>query len=215
MIINSITSGIIAIIIGYLLGSIPSAYIIARLVKGKDIRKLGSGNVGANNVARELGKKAAIPVVIFDMGKGAAAVTIAHWLLNIPLHEPQFFILLTGIATVAGHIWPIYLKFTGGNGLSPIIGVLAIVMPRELLITIALIIILIVVTRNPILATNISLLSVPISAKFLGKELMYIGFCIILIIMLVLNFLPTAMAALAKAGGKEEFFTSLLRRDRH
>ena len=149
MIVNSITIGIIAIIIGYLLASIPSAYIITRLVKGKDIRKLGSGNVGANNVSRELGKKAAIPVVIFDVGKGAASVAIAHWLLNIPLHEPQFFILLTGIAAVAGHIWPIYLKFTGGNGLSPTIGVLAIVMPRELLIAMAIIILLIVVPVIP------------------------------------------------------------------
>ena len=84
MIVNDIVTGIIAVIIGYLLGSIPSAYIVTRIVTGKDIRQLEGGNVGARNTYVQAGLVAAIIVGIFDIGKGAAAVAIARWLLGVP-----------------------------------------------------------------------------------------------------------------------------------
>ena len=214
MIINEVITGFVAIIIAYLLGSIPAAYIVTRLVIGKDIRRLGSGNVGGNNVYRHVGLRAAIPVAIFDVGKGTAAVAIAHWLLDAPLFEPRLFVLLAGIAVVAGHTWSVYLKFSGGNGLSATIGALAIIMPWELLIVIALLLLLKVITHNLVLSVNISLLSVPISAWFLEREWMYVGFCIVLIIMLVLNFAPQIKADLAKAGSGQNLFAELLRRGR-
>lgn len=213
MIVNEVVTGFIVIIIAYLIGSFPSAYVITRLATGKDIRHLGSGNVGANNTFREVGLKAAIPVAILDLGKGTAAVAIAHWLLAVPLHQPQLFVLLAGIAAVAGHMWSIYLKFKGGNGLGATIGVLAIVLPWELLIVIGLLLVLTAITRNLVLSVNIGLLSVPISAWFLEKEWLYVGFCIILLIMMVLNFIPTARAALIKSGNREKLFDELLRKD--
>ena len=212
MIINEVIAGFVAIIIAYLLGSIPAAYIVTRLVIGKDIRRLGSGNVGGNNVYRHVGLRAAIPVAIFDVGKGTAAVAIAHWLLDAPLFEPRLFVLLAGIAVVAGHTWSVYLKFSGGNGLSATIGALAIIMPWELLIVIALLLLLKVITHNLVLSVNISLLSVPISAWFLEREWMYVGFCIVLIIMLVLNFAPQIKADLAKAGSRRNLFNEFLRK---
>ncbi len=214
MIVNEVITGFIVITIAYLLGSIPWAYIITRLATGQDIRRLGSGNVGANNVYRHVGLKAAIPVAIFDVGKGAAAVAVAHWLLGVPFHEPYLLVLLAGIAVVAGHTWSVYLKFTGGNGLSATIGALAIILPWELLIVIALLLVLKVITRNLVLSVNISLLSVPISAWFLEKELLYVGFCIVLIIMLVLNFIPQIKADLSKAGSRRNLFAELLRREK-
>ena len=165
-------NGVIAIIIAYLLGSIPVAYIVTRLWTGKDIRQLGGGNVGARNTFREVGLGAAIVVAGFDIGKGAVAVTIAHRILNVPLHEPQFFVLATGLAAVAGHMWSIYLKFTGGNGLAATIGVLAILIPWELLIVLAFMLVLTIVTRNPVLSLNISLLSLPVSTWFLEESSM-------------------------------------------
>ena len=153
-------------------------------------------------------------MAIFDVGKGTAAVAIAHWLLQVPLHESQLFVLLAGIAVIAGHMWSIYLRFSGGNGLSATIGVLAIVMPWELLIVVALILVLKIITRNLVLSVNISLLSVPISAWFLDKEWLYVGFSIVVMIMLVLNFIPTARAALVKAGTGRDLFAELLRRKR-
>jgi len=214
MIVNEATSIFIAIIIAYLIGSIPFAYVFTRLTTGKDIRRLGSGNAGGNNVFQEVGLRAAIPTAFFDVGKGALAVAVAHWLLNVPLHEPDLFVLLAAIAAIAGHMWSVYLKFSGGNGLSATIGALAILMPWELLIVIGLLLILKVVTHNLVLSVNIGLLSVPISAWFLEKEWLYVGFSIVVIVMLVLNFIPTAKATFAKAGSRKNLTDELLRRDR-
>jgi len=112
MMANDIVTGLLAIIIGYLLGSIPSAYIVTRLVKGKDIRQLGGGNVGGLNVFREVGPWPALAVGIFDLVKGAMAVAIAYWLLALlPL-----FVMLAGLAAVVGHNWMVFLKFSGGKG---------------------------------------------------------------------------------------------------
>ena len=213
MIVNEVVTGIIAILIGYLLGSINSAYIITRLVKGEDIRKLGGGNAGGRNVFRQVGLRAAIPVAIFDIGKGAASVAIAHWLLSAPLYEPHLFVFLAGIAAVAGHMWSVYLKFTGGNGLAATIGVLIMVLPWSLLIVLGIMLVLSLFTRNPVLSLNIGLLSLPVSAWFLEKSWLPVVFSIILIVIMVLNFIPTARKALAEAGSKKNLQDDLLRRE--
>ena len=169
MIIDKTFSIFVAIIVAYLLGSIPFAYIFTRLFSGKDIQKLGSGNGGAHNVFREVGLKAAIPVAICDVGKGTLAVFIAYALLNVPIKEPNVFVLLAALAAIAGHMWSIYLKLRGGNGLSVTVGALAILMPWELLIVFGLLLILVATTRNLVLAANLGLLSVPISSWFIDK----------------------------------------------
>jgi len=223
MIVNDIITGFVAIIIAYLLGSIPSAYIITRLLTGKDIRQLGGGNTGARNVFVEVGRVAGSCVGVIDLAKGAVAVLIAYRLFNMrlfelqlftTLEEPQLFILLAALAVVVGHIRSIFLKFTGGNGLATTIGVLAMIMPRELLIIVALTIIVIIITRNPILSLNISLLSVPISAWFLEKSVPLVVFSIILLVIMILNFLPTARADLTRTGSGEKFVAELMRRDK-
>ncbi len=203
-------NGVIAVIIAYLLGAIPAAYIVTRLVTGKDIRRLGGGNVGARNVFHEVGKRAGIVVGVFDVGKGVAAVVIAHRLLN----APPYFVLAAGVAVVAGHIWSVYLKFTGGNGLAASLGVLSMLMTRELLLALGLIVILLVITRNPILSVNISLLSVPVSGWFLGKSWMLVVFCVVLLLIMIVNFLPTARAALVEAGSRQNLAAELLRRNK-
>ena len=120
--------------------------------------------------------------------------------------------LLAGVAVVAGHMWSVYLKCTGGNGLSATIGALAIIMPWELLIVIALLLVLRLITRNLVLSVNLSLLSVPISAWFLEKELLYVGFSLMIMVMLVLNFLPQIRADLANEGGIQNLINEYLRR---
>ena len=214
MIINETISIIIAIIIAYLIGSIPFAYIFTRLATGKDIRQLGSGNGGAHNVFREAGMKVAIPVALFDIAKGTAAVFIAYRLLKLPLLKPDIYVLLAALAVIAGHIWSVYLKFRGGNGLSATFGALAIIIPWELLIVIGLLLILWVSTRNLVLSVNIALLSVPISAWFLAKSWLLVGFSLVVAVMLIIHFLPTARAALVKAGNKEKLTRELLRKNK-
>jgi len=214
MILNEVVTGLIAVVIAYLLGSINSAYIVTRLVTGKDIRQLGGGNAGGRNVFREVGFLAAVPVVFFDVGKGAASVAIAHWLLGVPLYEPHYFIFLAGLAAVAGHMWSVYIKFTGGNGLAAAVGVLAMLMPWALLIVFGIMGLLTLFTRNPVLSLNISLLSLPVSAWFLERSWLPVVFSIVLIVIMALNFIPTARAALSKAGNTQNLGAELLRRDK-
>jgi glycerol-3-phosphate acyltransferase PlsY len=212
LIINEPVTGIIAILIGYLLGSVSSAYIITRLVKGEDIRKLGGGNAGGRNVFRSVGFWAAVPVIIWDLGKGAGSVAIAYWLLDVPIYEVNIYVLLTGIAVIAGHMWSIYLRFTGGNGLAAAIGALAMIIPWSLLIVFGIMGALSLLTRNPVLSLNIALLSLPLSSWFLEKEWLLVFFSITIIILMILNFVPTALAALADAGGIKHLILQLLRK---
>ena len=98
-------------IAAYLLGSIPMAYLVARWTRGVDLRKFGSGNVGASNVLAATSKRWALPVALFDLGKGILAVMLARWAgLETSL---QFAV---GIAAVFGHNWPVFLGFRGGRG---------------------------------------------------------------------------------------------------
>jgi glycerol-3-phosphate acyltransferase PlsY len=212
LIINEPVTGIIAILIGYLLGSVSSAYIITRLVKGEDIRKLGGGNAGGRNVFRSVGFWAAVPVIIWDLCKGAGSVAIAYWLLDVPIYEVNIYVLLTGIAVIAGHMWSIYLRFTGGNGLAAAIGALAMIIPWSLLIVFGIMGALSLLTRNPVLSLNIALLSLPLSSWFLEKEWLLVFFSITIIILMILNFVPTALTALADAGGMKHLILQLLRK---
>src|SRR4030042_1319237 len=117
--------GIIAIVLGYLLGSIPTAYLVTRVATGKDVRRLGGGNVGGLNVYREVGFLPSLVVAIVDLAKGAAAVAIAQWLLDV---SPPF-VLAAALASVVGHNWMVWLKFSGGKGMGAAIGSLFVLLP--------------------------------------------------------------------------------------
>jgi len=218
MIYNELVSGIIAIVVAYLLGAFPTAYVTTRLFTGQDIRQLGSGNVGANNTFTEVGPVAGAIVGIVDIGKGAAAVAIAHAIVGIPFfelnHEYNYFLVVAGLAAVAGHVWPVYLRFTGGNGVATALGTLIILLPRELGIACIVILLLWAVTRNLILSVYISWLTVPLAAWFLEKDWLYVGYPLAMIAVLVLVFIPTAKAALVKAGNRGNLMAELLRRDK-
>jgi len=209
MIISDIVTGIIAIIIGYLLGSIPSAYIASRLAKGKDIRQLGGGNVGGLNVFREVGAVPALVVGIVDLGKGAAAVAIAYWGLALTdLTQP--WVLAAGLAAVIGHNWMVWLKFSGGKGMGSTIGALAVLMPLYgywygLLLFLGIVAIPMAITRNVALAMGIGVGALPFIAWLGIKSPPFIVWSIVLGILIALKFLPTARAAWAKAGSKKAF----------
>ena len=117
------------IAIGYLLGSIPTAYIAGHILKGDDIRQLGDENMGAANAFRELGSKTGILIGIIDAGKGALAVIIAQ-----ATSMPQYVVMIAGAAAVIGHNWPIFIGFRGGRGASTTIGVLLASVTQPMLI---------------------------------------------------------------------------------
>src|SRR3989304_8529261 len=150
---------IIALVFGYLLGSIPTAYIVTRVATGRDIRQMGGGNVGGLNTLREVGAIPALVVGIVDLGKGAAAVAIAYWLLNLS----PLFVMLAGLAAVVGHMWMVFLKFSGGKGMGATFGALAVLMPiygywYGLLIFLVVVAVPFVITRNVALAMGIGIL---------------------------------------------------------
>jgi len=116
------------IMLGYLLGSIPNVYIMVRLFTGKDIRKLGSGNVGGLNAIRNVGLPVGLIGGILDVAKGVLAVFLAQ-----KFSSNEIVPLLTGIAAVAGHNWPLYLNFSGGKGVGTTVGVMSMIKPLVLI----------------------------------------------------------------------------------
>ena len=118
---------------GYLLGSVPWAFIIGRL-NGIDIREHGSRNVGATNVNRVLGKKWGVSCFLLDFLKGLLPILAVKSLSNVNiLHQPEFDIVIIASSAVAGHMWPLFLKFRGGKGISTIAGIILAIAPLSLL----------------------------------------------------------------------------------
>ncbi len=223
MILNDAVSGLIAIALAYLIGSVPFAYLVTRLVKGKDIRDLGTGhtgrgNVGARNVFVNVGKVAGGVVAVLDILKGAGAVLLAEWLLRWPrpsdttLQTSLIFALLAGLAAIAGHIWPVYIKFKGGAGLSTAIGVMAIVLTRELAFALAIAVVLIYVTRNVILSANLSMLTIPLWAAFDRLGWWMIVYPLVAGVVMFWHFLPNIMAEIRKAGSWDRLLGNLIQR---
>ncbi len=207
---------ILAIIIGYLLGSIPSAYVATRLATGKDIRQMGGGNIGSLNVHREVGTWPGLAVGIVDLSKGAAAVAIAYWLLDLS----PVFVLLTGLAAVIGHNWMVWLKFSGGKGMGVTIGILTILLPvygywPGLLIFFGIILIPYVITHNIAISMGLALVCLPFITWLGMNSGTGTIMAVILGLVIGLKFLPTARITWANAESKkDEFFFDHRQRDR-
>ncbi len=117
---------VIGVFISYLIGSFPTAYILGRILKRIDIRKFGSGNVGATNAFRILGRTAGISVLIIDILKGIIPVVfISEFIIyHIPFLTPEIIRIILGLTAVLGHNWTIFLNFKGGKGVATSLGVL-------------------------------------------------------------------------------------------
>lgn len=117
---------LVGIIISYLLGSIPTAYLYGRALKGIDIRKFGSGNVGATNAFRVLGPLSGVIVLILDVLKGIISVTVvANYFPSYSGISLEVVRIIYGITCVCGHNWTLFLRFRGGKGVATTLGVLA------------------------------------------------------------------------------------------
>jgi glycerol-3-phosphate acyltransferase PlsY len=130
---------VVTILAAYFLGAVPFAYIVTRAVAGVDIRTVGSGNVGATNVSRVLGRKWAICVFALDVLKGFLPVLAARLMQpEVRLGaDPSLGVVLTGLAAICGHNWPVYLKFKGGKGVATSCGVFLALFPTGLLVSLA------------------------------------------------------------------------------
>ena len=118
----------LAIVIGYLLGSIPFAFLLSRRLEGIDIRRAGSGNVGAANVLRTSGVRAATVVMLLDVAKGAGSVLVAQRCM-----AGEAAPAAAGLAAIVGHIYPVWLRFHGGKGVATACGAFSVLTPWAML----------------------------------------------------------------------------------
>jgi glycerol-3-phosphate acyltransferase PlsY len=202
-----IAKEILGIILGYLLGSIPTAYLVTRLVKGEDIRRLGGGNIGALNTMKTVGKLPALVVLIVDLGKGAAAVAIAYWVLNLP----PLFVMLAGLASMVGHLWMIFLKFSGGRAMGAYVGSVTTVFCiytdwLGLAIFLLLIGITLGISHNAPLATGAGSIALPFLAWFTAHSLLGVIMAFVAFLVIGGKFLPTGIAAWKNTKTKRDFF---------
>ena len=145
-------SGIVVLIMAYLLGSIPFGYLIVRWGRGVDIRTLGSGNIGATNVMRSSSRWGGILTLLLDIVKGYLAVFAARHFA--PWNEK--YVAMAAVAVVAGHVFPVFLKFRGGKGVATAAGVYLCLAPFPLLTSLAIFVLVVAIWRFVSLGSIIS-----------------------------------------------------------
>ena len=147
----------LAVLGGYLLGSLPFGYWVPKLVRGEDIRTKGSGNVGASNVFRVYGRSLGIPVALLDLAKGFAAASLGLWLGG------ALFGVLAAAAAMLGHARPVFLRFEkGGKMVATAGGALVALAPLAAVISIAVWLVVFVVTRYASLASIVTALTLAV-----------------------------------------------------
>ncbi len=175
-----IISGLLAIA-AYFLGSIPTGYLLGRYLQGIDIREHGSGSIGATNVLRTLGKKAAIAVLTLDLLKGSLAVALVSLVISIeatevPLSWQPWLETGAAIAAVVGHSKSIWINFTGGKSVATSLGVLLVMNPIVALGTLAVFLIVLALSRIVSLSSISGAIAVNVFMILLQQPLPYMLF---------------------------------------
>lgn len=160
---------IIAGLAAYLIGSFPTSFIMAKLIKGVDIRTVGSGNAGATNVVRTVGKLPGLITLVIDILKGVLVVAlIGDYLYSYGIDlDYDFYRGMLALITVCGHIWPVFLGFRGGKGVATTLGVLAVMIPNILLASLFVWLVVFLISKYVSLASIITFIAIPIMATIL------------------------------------------------
>ncbi len=182
--------GILVIAIGYLMGSIPSAYIMARLKKKIDIRDFGVGNIGATNVLRHIGIWEGIVVGLADIAKGAAAILIAQ---AVGVSQP--WLLGAGFSALLGHNFPVFLGFRGGKGSATTLGIFLMLAPKETGIVLGIMAIPFFITRNFAFSISAGFIFLPLLIWLFGGSMMLTLYSLAIIAFIGLRSLPHARQA--------------------
>jgi len=180
-------------LISYLLGSIPAGYLAGRMA-GIDIREAGSGNIGATNVTRTLGRRYGYAVFVVDFAKGALAVCISILLgrhLKAAPFSPEMYGIVGAICCVLGHVFPVWLGFKGGKGVATSAGVLFGLMPLAAAIGVAVWVITFEVTRYVSIASIAAATALPVTVLGLthtghtnGMALFYFTLCLAAVVII-------------------------------
>ncbi|WP_395626087.1 glycerol-3-phosphate 1-O-acyltransferase PlsY [Daejeonella sp.] len=181
-----------ALIFAYLFGSIPTAVWIGQAFYGIDVREYGSGNAGATNTFRVLGKKAGIAVMILDILKGYTATNLAY-LIGLSVTGPQNSVqfvnyqLALGITAVMGHLFPIFAGFRGGKGIATLFGMIVAVHTGAALVCVLTFILVLLISKYVSLSSIVSGFSFPLSIIFIFqspiRSVVLYGMCICILIL--------------------------------
>ena len=175
---------VLSIFLGYLLGSIPSAYILVRLTRKADIRTLGTGNVGALNTYQQLGPAAGIAILIADVSKGMVAVFLPLW-----IGAPDWARYGSAIAAVVGHTWPVFLSFRGGKGAATILGVALALAPPLAAIAVVPLVVATLTIRNVVIGVAAGFILFNVLTIVTGEPWSLIAVCLGLTVFVVGNYL--------------------------
>lgn len=210
----------LCIIVSYLVGSIPTAYLVGRSFKGIDIRKIGSRNMGAMNAFYTVGFWPGMLVLISDIGKGMLALFIVYLIAVYLLLIPDYLVvpieMVAGIIVIAGHNFPLFLKFKGGKGGATAIGVLVFLLawinwievnsiklpiPLGGLIYLGSFLLLLLITRWPTLSYGVSFIAFPLIAWFAYKDTALTLYSIFIAMVPILMYIPRLKQILSSSGG--------------
>ena len=176
----------------YMIGSIPTAYIFGRVLKGIDIREYGSGNVGATNVFRVIGKVPGIIALTIDIIKGFVCATyIASGFMYLaPVTRPELYRILVGLCAIAGHNWTVFLKFKGGKGVAASAGVVIGLIPKIFWLGFLVWLITFFITGFVSLGSIIAVISIPIFTLAFGEPAEIVVFMCLLCLIIVYKHKP-------------------------
>lgn len=168
------------VVLAYLAGSIPFSWLVARFLSGKDVRREGSGNVGATNVARTAGRGAGVLALLLDVAKGYAVIAIARWIVLRPewpfdagvaaWQSREFWIALAGLIGVLAHMFPVWLRFHGGKGVATAAGVILALDPRVFAAVMIIFAIVVLVSRMVSLGSILAAASIPLLFRFVAHD---------------------------------------------
>ena len=150
---------LVALVVAYLIGGIPFGYLLVRLKTGEDVRSMGSGNIGATNVLRTSGRAVAVATLLLDIAKGFGAVWLAARLTD----DSIAWTSLAALAVMAGHAYPVFLKFRGGKAMASFIGAFLYLTPIPLLATLVVFVIVVAATGHISMGSIIGAASLPLA----------------------------------------------------
>ena len=160
---------VVAIVTAYFLGSIPTSVWIGKIFYGIDVRTQGSGNAGTTNTIRVLGYKAGIPVFIIEVLKGFAAICLAKiiFVSLFGMEMPYWLPLLSAVAVVIGHVFPVFAGFRGGKGVATLLGVGLGLFPFAALVALGLFVVILLIFNYVSLGSIIAAISFPFIVAFM------------------------------------------------
>ena len=202
-------SNLLLLLFAYLLGSIPTAVWVGKLFYGIDVREFGSGNAGATNTFRVLGKKAGIPVLIIDILKGLFAVYLSNF-SSFDLGSNSYINLqiALGVASLLGHIFPVFAGFRGGKGVATLLGVVLGILPAAACIAILIFLVVLFAFKYVSLASMSAGLAFPIIVLLIFKEVnvTLLTFSIVVAFLLIITHKKNISRLIQKKESKVNLF---------